>query len=748
MATLINNAGVKHYANKMVLAENRKVGSKSLPTALADIDNLIDEMKTQFDAEYGSELDMKLENNNNIFSVGTGSGIDKSGEVENSFTDIEIMGKTLNNLFNKDETLIPHLENFTVNSRVDKGLYEEINLVSQGGNPVVDWYVLDRKIFKSMIKKNTTYSIIIPCSLNENMEKFMFYMNGYGSFNSGSNKNIIKFTTTDVEIGSMYFYVYPKAGTAESTITVNFPKKLIVLEGDYTNTPAEELPQYFEGLKSIGATSKNLFNDTILNGCQVKDIINNQVIYKIEKSYSTIDPLTHPFVINKGFKDNTQYCFTFTTEGAYWINLQIKYTDGSTYSLGSMNQTKSVTTNSGKTVEYISFTTGGANHIKDIQLEESIIATQYEPYYDGYKIEVSSKSKNLISKDIEWTWGDCSWGNGNSYPITTPGGRFHNINFIKVNPNTKYTTNFLMKGYTTPQPKLCSVLFYRKNGTYIGGLEPNNNRGDGKPFVFTTPSDCRYLRLRGDLPADGDINNTIMLCLGEVTEFPHYEVCKEDKKQILLSEPLRGLPNGVKDSIELIDGKWKLVRRCGEVVFDANTLLSGYASNETKEHIYASVKDCKKGHGNILVCDRFTCVGKSWESGSVNTVTTSNFNSGQIGFTFDIGKYGSVSALNEWLSQNPTKVIYELETPTVEDVDFATLQCWKNGTISIDEVLPVETTHTVALNKPAQIKRNIEELTVLRKRVQALEDFYDQIALEQAYQLSLINHSIELDYNI
>ena len=39
MATLINNAGVQHYANKMVLAENRKVGSKSLPTALADIDN-------------------------------------------------------------------------------------------------------------------------------------------------------------------------------------------------------------------------------------------------------------------------------------------------------------------------------------------------------------------------------------------------------------------------------------------------------------------------------------------------------------------------------------------------------------------------------------------------------------------------------------------------------------------------------------------------------------------------------------
>lgn len=739
MAKLINNAGVQYYANKMVLAENRKVGSKSLPTALSDIDNLIDEMKTHFDAEYGSALDMKLNNNENIFSVGTGTNVDKRSEVENSFTDVELSGNSLVNISKNQWIRIGSADLTTITN--DSILFD-LSSITIGQTASVQTHT------NIEIVEGTTYTFILNIlenTIDQNIGIDLSANTGWKHFISLDKKSgftIVKYTPTGKGNCNI---VALRTGNTSTSGRFKVDSKIIILEGDWTNKPT---PQYFEGIKSIGATSKNLFNDTILNGCQVKDIINNQVTYKIEESYSTIDPLTHPFVINKGFKDNTQYCFTFTTEGDYWINLQIKYTDGSTYSLGCMNQTKSVTTDNGKTVEYISFTTGGDNRIKDIQLEESIIATQYEPYYDGYKIEVSSKSKNLISKDIEWTWGDCSWGNGNSYPITTPGGRFHNINFIKVNPNTKYTTNFLMKGYTTPQPKLCSVLFYRKNGTYIGGLELNNNSGDGKPFVFTTPSDCRYLRLRGDLPADGDINNTIMLCLGEVTEFPHYEVYKEDKKQILLSEPLRSLPNGVKDSIELIDGKWKLVRRCGEVVFDANTPLSGYASNETKEHIYASVKDCKKGHGNILVCDKFACVGKSWESGSVNTVTTSNFNSGQIGFTFDIGKYGSVSALNEWLSQNPTKVIYELETPTVEDVDFATLQCWKNGTISINEVLPVESTHTVALNKPAQIKRNIEELTVLRKRVQALENFYDKIALEQAYQLSLINHSIELDYNI
>ena len=46
----------------------------------------------------------------------------------------------------------------------------------------------------------------------------------------------------------------------------------------------------------------------------------------------------------------------------------------------------------------------------------------------------------------------------------------------------------------------------------------------------------------------------------------HYEPYKENKKEISLNEPLRGIPNGVKDTIEKINGEWKIVRRCGEVV--------------------------------------------------------------------------------------------------------------------------------------------------------------------------------------
>ena len=89
-------------------------------------------------------------------------------------------------------------------------------------------------------------------------------------------------------------------------------------------------------------------------------------------------------------------------------------------------------------------------------------------------------------------------------------------------------------------------------------------------------------------------------------------------------------------------------------------------------------------------------------------------------------------------------MVYKLETPTIEDIDPVFLKCWKDGTISIDEILPVESTHTVALNKPAQIQSNIEELTSLRNRVQKLEEQYNSTILTQAYQTILLNFDNDL----
>ena len=125
----------------------------------------------------------------------------------------------------------------------------------------------------------------------------------------------------------------------------------------------------------IECMNKNLFRDEIMNGKQIVEEINGEIKYKINGSNVTAGGSSHTFVINKGFKNSTQYVFTFTTETESWVNLYIKYSDGTTFTKGVSNQTYSAITTSNKTVEIISFTTGGDCYLKSIQLEEGTTAT-------------------------------------------------------------------------------------------------------------------------------------------------------------------------------------------------------------------------------------------------------------------------------------------------------------------------------------------------------------------------------------
>ena len=238
MTTLINKESTQHYANKMVLAENRKVGSKSLPTALNEIDALIDEMKTYFDAEYGSALDMKLENNKNVFSVGTGINIDKKSEVENSFTDVELSGNSLVNLFTTTQNFTSAGSNIVRNGFV-------ITLSNTS-----EWTKIGNRL---NLKPNTTYYAQVTCENKSNntcssyvrLSHDINHPDGINvaifPANSTATQNTV-FTTDDT--GLVLLSVERGQGTNKSIFY-----DIILLEGNWTNKP---IPQYFQGLKSIG----------------------------------------------------------------------------------------------------------------------------------------------------------------------------------------------------------------------------------------------------------------------------------------------------------------------------------------------------------------------------------------------------------------------------------------------------------------------------------------------------------------
>lgn len=595
MTTLINKESTQHYANKMVLAENRKVGSKSLPTALNEIDALIDEMKTYFDAEYGSALDMKLENNKNIFSVGTGTNIDKRSEVENSFTDVELSGNSLVNLFTTTQNFVAAGNNIARNGFV-------ITLSNTSG-----WAKIGNRL---SLKPNTTYYAQITCE-NKSNTVCGSYIRFSHDINYSTGTNIPQFpansTTTQSKVfttddtGLVLLSVERGQGTNESIFY-----DIILLEGDWTNKP---IPQYFQGLKSVGE------------------------------------------------KEDGNHKF----------------------SIASFNNGNVIVNPTYKTGFYVSLSSG----VEQVN---------------------------------------------NDYSCT---------DFIRIESNKKIrviNTNF-------------NIAFYNKDKKNIP-IKVQDLSGINTDFTTITPKESYYVRFsthnnaigtEGCFYGDniGDINKEIRI----------------DKKEISLNEPLRGLPSGIKDTIEKINGEWKIVRRCGEVVLDGSEdwlpPYDGSVTNGTTKLFE------KKGLFNPLDNNNVNTIADRFPSYDANYVWHNNVEGislnvkGSLHLRLKIDRLSEVtsSGLKTWLTQNPIKCIYKLVTPIIEDISPITLQCWKNGTISINEVLPVETTHTVALNKSAQIKNNIKELTTLRKRVEDLESFYDKIALEQAYQLDLVNHSYELDYN-
>ena len=613
MAQILDKQGLQHYANKMCNADNRKVGSKSLPTVLNDIDTAIDGFKTLFESEYGSALNMELENNENVFSVGTGVDIDRRDDVENSFTDIEVSGNSLVNL-------CPETYKF-VNAKTS-------DVVLMDGNDLAwdsDTYRIKAFAPVHPLKPNTTYTIIVNVVSMTNINSISSYVKypddvrDYGPFSVSSvGLNVRKFTTTDQQAIELAFYVSDGDWSAEI-------KGLMLLEGDWTNKP---IPQYFKGLKSIG--EKEDENHKISISSMGKNLFNMK----------RVDIRGNAKILNKTYNSVT------VTTLQSWAGIQI-------------------------------------------------------------------------------------------------------VN-LKLKPNTNYKLKFDRNND--------KIKAYIRVRTASGKYSGNANFGGSNDLKFTMPKHSDYIALsiETEVPLENAIISNIQL--EENSTATSYEPYKENKKEISLNEPLRGLPNGIRDTIEKINGEWKIVRRCGEIIFDGVTnRITDYHPSWSSGDYHAgysnALKNIRKKGDTIGIADKIVVTTVEKILAGTNIAQNKGLWLENYSYVvyFSIPKNEatgeSINAINTWLTNNNVKLIYQLETPTIEDISPVTLQCWKNGTISIDEVLPVETTHTVALNKSAQIQKNIEELTLLRNRVEALEKQYNNSTLNQAYELELLRFDMEL-YNI
>ena len=270
----LTKEGLQNLTNKLVQGDAIKVASHRGKNVKEVIDNIQRECEN-----VATPNTMTLENRVNEFKIGQGRDVDVSGDVEEGKVEVELQGKTYQNLVE----YIADYEGYEKN-----GFYYSKNT--------------SRKLSFGL-KPNTVYTRILD--VKECFEPFWMYdsiNNSDGTYRQYSYRIkqglvINKFTSSDLGTINSYTFNPDQNVTNKENFNIVIGR-MILLEGDYTQTPVEELPKYFEGIKSsfedgvvdVEVTGKNLWsyeNQLTFDVVSIPSIGLEQGVYKITSSNIT-----------------------------------------------------------------------------------------------------------------------------------------------------------------------------------------------------------------------------------------------------------------------------------------------------------------------------------------------------------------------------------------------------------------------------------------------------------------------------
>ena len=346
--------------------------------------------------------------------------------------------------------------------------------------------------------------------------------------------------------------------------------------------------------------------------------------------------------------------------------------------------------------------------INNIVLLEGDFSDYDIPYFEGIKsvgelennkIEISSQNKNLWNGTYEI--GSIDTGElGNGGLDTTNGENRKRSYYIPVKPNTKYTIS--QKDYNDIINDQIFIHQYDKNKNNILWNEGLTYRGVRENLTFTTDSNAYYLRFRTE--DNRDLNpNTIMIEKGSIAT--PIVSSQSAKKEISLLEPLRGLPNGVKDRIIKRNGQWVIERNCEKIVLDGteNWFVGiepdGWDVYDDSIVVYTYSYAPKAN--SSFICDTLPYIDGAGVCVE-NVVGATNQSWDSVGHISIRLPYSYLETTNlngfiKWLSENTITVVYQLDTPIYEPLNIdLSINLFKDITyISNNSAIPANLKITV-----------------------------------------------------
>lgn len=304
----------------------------------------------------------------------------------------------------------------------------------------------------------------------------------------------------------------------------------------------------------------------------------------------------------------------------------------------------------------------------------------YRPYSETpkYYLDVNAQSDNLLNEDYFYNYGlnyliqnsstalnaisKKQYRGRNCLYVDATSSILRNCQFLKnrFKPNTRYYINITMLSYDASKPNQTGLyvrVIYTDGTRLLIGV-PNEDKFNST-FVSSDPNkSISYIDLSYAYHSIGyiDLDNSF------ICEEAIYKKSIIDNASIDLDQPLRALPNGVRDYITQDD---KVIRNVGYV--DLGSL--NYVDYSNYNGYYATVGNLKSDNYGEAICTHFKVIKSHGEMGIRIGAGNSNIYIEQVS---DI--YPTVSEFKSAMSG--AKLFYELATPTTNELTDEQKQQW------------------------------------------------------------------------
>ena len=207
--------------------------------------------------------------------------------------------------------------------------------------------------------------------------------------------------------------------------------------------------------------------------------------------------------------------------------------------------------------------------------------------------------------------------------------------------------------------------------------------GQTLQYTATTTEKDEYLYVY--VANNGVFNPDIRVQVEEGSVATAYEPYKSNTLSTPEEVVLRSLPNGVKDTLNLMTGEY--VQRIGEVILDGSDDEQWRVDTHLPNN-YKYLIPLINGYyvqGRIIttvVSNKFPSINNGNDGGGgqdVESVCINGWAQGNLNLSISKTKLsnGTINELREYLSQNPITVQYQLATPVVKTVDLSSSGNWE-----------------------------------------------------------------------